>query len=138
MSCSGGSGPRSGHEVPIAISLDYHSNVTPEMVEYSDSLVGYRTYPHVDRARDGAIRSARHVRVAQARPPAGRTLRKLPFLIPLNDQCTLVEPSRSMVARSVVVEGDLINLSYLAGFPPSDLYWCGPAVIAHAWSQAGG
>src|SRR5262249_61312312 len=21
------------------------------------------------------------------------------------------------------------------GFPPSDLYWCGPAVIAHAWSQ---
>src|SRR5262249_40510089 len=23
----------------------------------------------------------------------------------------------------------------LAGFPPSDLFWCGPAVIAHAWSQ---
>src|SRR5581483_3717061 len=47
-----------------------------------------------------------------------------------------VEPSKSVVARSVVAEGDLVNLSYLAGFPPSDLYWCGPAVIAHAWSQA--
>jgi len=35
----------------------------------------------------------------------------------------------------VVAEGELVNLSYLAGFPPSDLYWCGPAVIAHAWSQ---
>ena len=68
--------------------------------------------------------------------PAGRALRKLPFLIPLNDQCTLVEPSKSVVARSVVAEGELVNLSYLAGFPPSDLYWCGPAVIAHAWSQA--
>jgi microcystin degradation protein MlrC len=67
--------------------------------------------------------------------PMGRALRKLPFLIPLNDQCTLVEPSRGVVARAVVADGDLVNLSYLAGFPPSDLYWCGPAVIAHAWSQ---
>ena len=46
-----------------------------------------------------------------------------------------MEPSRGVVARSVVAEGELVNLSYLAGFPPSDLYWCGPAVIAHAWSQ---
>ena len=67
--------------------------------------------------------------------PQGRALRKLPFLIPLNDQCTLVEPSRGVVARTIVGEGDVINLSYLAGFPPSDLYWCGPAVIAHAWTQ---
>jgi microcystin degradation protein MlrC len=67
--------------------------------------------------------------------PAGRALRKAPFLIPLNGQCTLVDPSKSVVARSQVVEGDLINLSYLAGFPPSDLHWCGPSVIAHAWTQ---
>src|SRR6185295_6737067 len=92
-----------GPQVPIAISLDYHSNVTPEMVETTDSLVAYRTYPHLGR-------------------PPGRALRKLPFLIPLNDQCTLVEPSQSVVARSVVAEGELVNLSYLAGFPPSDLY----------------
>jgi microcystin degradation protein MlrC len=124
-----------GPDVPIAISLDYHANVTPEMVEHTDSLVGYRTYPHVDRPETGEF-AARAMSVLLERGrPAGRALRKLPFLIPLNDQCTLVEPSRNVVARSVVAEGDLINLSYLAGFPPSDLYWCGPAVIAHAWTQ---
>src|SRR5581483_9629686 len=125
-----------GPQVPIAISLDYHANVTPEMVELTDSLVGYRTYPHVDRPETGQ-HAARAVSLLleRGRPP-GRALRKLPFLIPLNDQCTMVEPSKSVVARSVVAEGDLVNLSYLAGFPPSDLYWCGPAVIAHAWSQA--
>ena len=48
----------------------------------------------------------------------------------------MVEPSKGVVARSVAAEGELVNLSYLAGFPPSDLYWCGPAVIAHAWTQA--
>ena len=124
-----------GPKVPIGISLDYHSNVTPLMVEASDSLIGYRTYPHVDRFETGQF-AARALSVLLRRGrPAGRALRKLPFLIPLNDQCTLVEPSKSVVARSVVAEGELVNLSYLAGFPPSDLYWCGPAVIAHAWSQ---
>jgi microcystin degradation protein MlrC len=124
-----------GPDVPIAISLDYHANVTPQMVETTDALVGYLTYPHVDRPETGR-RAARALSLLIERGrPAGRALRKLPFLIPLNDQCTLVEPSRGVVARSVVAEGDLVNLSYLAGFPPADLYWCGPAVIAHAWSQ---
>jgi microcystin degradation protein MlrC len=125
-----------GPDVPVAISLDYHANVTPEMVSHTDALVGYRTYPHVDRAETGEY-AARALSVLLERGrPSGRALRKLPFLIPLNDQCTLVEPSKSVVARSVVADGDLVNLSYLAGFPPSDLYWCGPAVIAHAWTQA--
>jgi microcystin degradation protein MlrC len=124
-----------GPEVPVAISLDYHANVTPRMVEATDALLGYLTYPHVDRIETGE-RAARAVELLlrRGRPP-GRALRKTPFLIPLNDQCTLVEPSRSIVARSVAAEGELVNLSYLAGFPPSDLFWCGPAVVAHGWSQ---
>jgi microcystin degradation protein MlrC len=67
--------------------------------------------------------------------PTARALRKLPFLLPLNDQCTLVEPSRSIVTGSMIAEGELASLSYLAGFPPSDLFWCGPAVIAHGWDR---
>jgi microcystin degradation protein MlrC len=124
-----------GEAVPVVISLDYHSNVTPGMVANTDGLVAYLTYPHVDRAETGQ-RAARAMQLLLQRGrPAGRALRKAPFLIPLNDQCTLVEPSRTIVSRSRVAEGDLVNLSYLAGFPPSDLYWCGPAVIAHAWTQ---
>ena len=124
-----------GEQVPIVISLDYHANVTPQMVEFTDALLAYRTYPHVDRTETGVL-AARALEVLLERGrPLGRALRKLPFLIPLNDQCTLVEPSKSVVARSVAAEGDLVNLSYLAGFPPSDLYWCGPAVVAHGWSQ---
>jgi microcystin degradation protein MlrC len=124
-----------GEDVPVVISLDYHANVTPQMVETTDALLAYRTYPHIDRAETGDY-AAQAVSLLLARGrPKGRALRKLPFLIPLNDQCTMVEPSRSVVDRTIVGDGDVINLSYLAGFPPSDLYWCGPAVIAHAWTQ---
>jgi microcystin degradation protein MlrC len=124
-----------GPEVPVVISLDYHANVTPQMVELSDALIAYRTYPHVDRIETGQNAARAMDAVLKRGRPAGRVLRKVPFLIPLNGQCTLVDPSKGVVARSRVVEGELVNLSYLAGFPPSDLHWCGPSVIAHAWTQ---
>lgn len=124
-----------GPAVPVVISLDYHANVTPEMVEHSDAMAAYLTYPHVDRAETGRRAAAALRMVLRRGRPTARALRKLPFLLPLNDQCTLVEPSRGIVAGSMVAEGELVSLAYLAGFPPSDLFWCGPAVIAHGWDQ---
>ena len=124
-----------GSQVPIVISLDYHANVTPDMVAHTDALIAYRTYPHVDRVETGQYAARAMQALLERGRPSGRALRKPPFLIPLNGQCTLVEPSKSIAASSKVVEGDLVNLSYLAGFPPSDLQWCGPSVVAHAWTQ---
>src|SRR5258708_32618335 len=42
-----------GQDMPIAISLDYHANVTPEMVDYADAVSAYLTYPPVDRPETG-------------------------------------------------------------------------------------
>ena len=39
-----------GPDVRLVASLDFHANVSPLMVATADLLVGYRTYPHVDRA----------------------------------------------------------------------------------------
>ena len=125
-----------GEDVPIVISLDYHANVTPAMAALTDGMAVYRTYPHVDRPETGARAAAIVAQLLERGRPAGRALRKPPFLIPLNGQCTLVEPSRSIVEATAAAEGDLIDLCYLAGFPASDLHGCGPAVVAHAWSQA--
>src|ERR1700741_2948964 len=47
-----------GPRVPVVASLDLHANVTRAMVERTDALVAYRTYPHVDMAETGA-RAAR-------------------------------------------------------------------------------
>ena len=124
-----------GPDVPVAISLDYHANVTPQMVECSDALIAYRTYPHVDRVETGQYAARAMARLLERGRPAGRALRKAPFLIPLNGQCTLVDPSKRVVGMTRVADGDVLDLSYLAGFPPADLHWCGPAVIAHAWTQ---
>lgn len=125
-----------GDSVPLVVSLDYHANVSPLMVAASDAILGFRTYPHVDRPETGARAAAALDLLLRRGRPAGRALRNLPFLIPVECQCTMVEPSAGIVARSRVADGDLVSLSYLAGFPSADAAWCGPAAVAHAFTQA--
>ncbi len=125
-----------GPDIPVVVSHDYHANVTPETAQLCDALFAYLTYPHVDRPGTGE-RAAHGMDIILRRGmPAGKALRKLPFLIPLTYQCTMSEPSKSIVDASVAgVGGDVVSLAYLAGFPPSDQYWCGPSVVCHAYTQ---
>lgn len=126
-----------GPDIPLVISLDYHANVTPRMVELTDGMEIYLTYPHTDRQHTGG-RAARVLdRVLKDGRPTHRAFRKAPFLLPLNYQCTLVDPSKAIVDATVAGEGgDVLNLCYAAGFPPSDLYECGPAVVCHGYDAA--
>lgn len=125
-----------GPDLPLVISLDYHANVTPQMVELTDGMAAYYTYPHVDRAQTGR-RAARILStILVSGRPHGRALRKIPFLLPLNFQSTLIEPSKGIVDASASAEqGEILSAAYLAGFPPSDLHDCGPSVIVHAATQ---
>ena len=125
-----------GASIPLVITLDYHANIGRATVELTDGMAVYLTYPHVDRQHTGA-RSARILeRVLERGQPTHRALHRIPFLLPLNFQCTLVEPSKGLVDYSVQAEGgDVANLSYAAGFPPSDLSECGPSVVCHGWDE---
>ena len=125
-----------GEEAPIAISLDYHANVTEQMVRHADAILPYWTYPHVDQFDTGKRAAEAMKRLLIDGRPQGRALRHLPFLLPLNFQCTLVEPSKSIVeAAAARLSEDMLSLAYLAGFPPGDLRECGPTVSAHAYTQ---
>lgn len=129
-----------GSKLPIVMSLDYHSNVTPLMTEATDAIIAYQTYPHVDRPETGlrAAKAMTRLLAAGGRTP-GRALRKLPFLLPLHTQCTMVDPSKAIVARAAAVEAagkQIVSVAYLAGFPPADIFWCGPSIVVHAETQA--
>jgi microcystin degradation protein MlrC len=126
-----------GEHVPIVISLDYHANVTAQMTQLTDGVLGYWTYPHVDRVETGQRAAKVLATILERGRPAGRALRKMPFLIPLNSQCTMIDPSKKIIEKAAqLAGGDVLSVSYLAGFPPSDLAECGPAVVVHAFSQA--
>lgn len=124
-----------GPDMPLVASLDLHSNTTPLMVAESDLLVAYRTYPHVDMADTGA-RTARLLDEMMRRgaKPA-KAFRQIPYLIPLNWQCTMMQPAQGLYGRLAALEGDdVLHASFTPGFPAADIHDCGPSVFAYGWT----
>ncbi len=125
-----------GPDIPVVVSLDYHANVSEATVALTDGMAIYLTYPHIDRQGTGSRAARILMRVLEEGIPSGRAIRRIPFLLPLNFQCTLIEPTKGIVDASVAGEGgEILDLCYAAGFPPSDLDECGPSVVCHAYSQ---
>lgn len=125
-----------GSHVPIVVSLDYHANLSQTMLDFADTLITCKTYPHVDRKETGhqAARILRSMLEKQTRPN-GRALRRLPFILPIEFQCTLVEPSRQIAQWIPHEHIEIFDASYAAGFPASDTVACGPAVVVYAHTQ---
>jgi microcystin degradation protein MlrC len=126
-----------GKELPLVASLDLHANVTPEMVEHADALIGYRTYPHVDMAATGRA-AARHLAlILGTKQRFAKAFRQLPFLIPISWQCTSDHPTKAIYQKLAALESDVVpTLSFAPGFPAADFRDCGPSVFAYGLTQA--
>jgi microcystin degradation protein MlrC len=126
-----------GPRVPVVASLDLHANVTARMVEMSDGLVSYRTYPHVDQGATGA-RAARLLEwMLQLGERPAKAFRQLDYLIPLNAQCTLIEPGKGLYELMGRIERETGTwLSFNPGFPMADIADCGPSVVGYGPDRA--
>lgn len=122
-----------GPDVPIVAALDFHANISDAMVRDADVLVPYRTYPHVDMADTG--RRAAYVldRVLAGERPA-KAWRRLPFLIPMQWQSTLMEPAASLMAQTVEAGGTsgVWFAAFAPGFPLADVPDSAPSVLVYA------
>src|SRR5258708_29584057 len=65
-----------------------------------------------------------------------KAYRQIPFIIPINFQCTLMEPAKSIYERLESLEGgDVATVSFSPGFPAADIHHCGAAVFAYGKSE---
>jgi microcystin degradation protein MlrC len=110
-------------DVPIAVALDFHTQMTDAMIKGATIITGYRTYPHVDMA-DTARR-------------AGRTLLKTlageaePKMVwgnrPIMSSSLVHTPSREPMktlmgmANQAEDTGQVLNASVFGGFPQADI-----------------
>ncbi|MCE7997950.1 MAG: M81 family metallopeptidase [Rhodobiaceae bacterium] len=131
-----------GEGVLIVASLDLHANVTQEMVDASDFLTAYRTYPHVDMAETGR-RTARILQqIATGKKRPHKAFYKPDFLIPLTGSCSLVEPAASIYAEIEKLDPErgqndgILGASFATGFSPADIHECGPAILAYGADAA--
>ena len=112
-----------GPSVPIAVTLDFHGNLSDVMVRDADLLAGYKTYPHVDMGERGVEATERLIDIVGKRLKPTAALRKPPLLPPLGNQGTARGPMRRLYDLAAGMEKDpkVISISIFAGFPLADI-----------------
>jgi microcystin degradation protein MlrC len=121
-----------GPETPLVVTLDYHANVTDEMVRWPDAMLGYDTYPHIDQVERGVeaaeilyrmLHDGLRPKLALARRPLfPHILRQLTAKPPMSEAIAL--------AHKLEQESGMLAVSVAAGFPYSDVPDAGFSVYA--------
>lgn len=120
-----------GADLPIAVSLDLHGNLSRAFFDLATVVTVYRTYPHLDMAGTGARAAA--LLDAALSGPVYKAFRHGQFLIPITAQGTNFEPARSLYAA--LSDKDALSVDMAMGFPPADIPEVGPVILAYAHSQ---
>ena len=122
---------RIGHDIPIAVTLDLHGNVTDAMGDTADIILAYRTYPHIDHY-EIAMEAADLLHRAIA---GGIRPRAEVFRGPLLEGCDYGRTQGGPMSRILEkarhaqenTEG-LLAVAVCAGFPWADMADTGPSV----------
>jgi len=122
-----------GPHVPLVASLDLHANVSAQMLESADLLLGYRTYPHTDMATTGAAVWTWLERCLGGAARPHMAWHRVPFLIPMCWQATGATPADSLYRTLQDIEArHSALLSFAMGFPAADVAKCGTTLWAYA------
>ena len=123
-----------GRSIPIAITLDPHANVTPEMVALADIIVSYKTYPHVDMRLCGhhAAGLLQRTMLGEIKPRTISAHR--PMLEEVNGGRTDIGPMIDRIARARAYEAEphVLAVSVNGGFGNADITEIGPTVLVTA------
>jgi microcystin degradation protein MlrC len=109
--------------LPIAVGLDFHTQLTSAMVENCDVIAGYRTYPHIDMGHTGERAGNTLVRMLDGdvapkmvwgvRPMLTSSLVHTPSRQPMKDIMDM--------ANAAEDSGEVLNASVFGGFPQADI-----------------
>ncbi|MFN3227853.1 MAG: M81 family metallopeptidase [Hyphomicrobiales bacterium] len=120
-----------GADLPIAVTLDPHANVTTAMCDLAQILVSYTTYPHVDLRSTGR-RAAELLQRTMLGDIAPQTLRAhRPMLEEANGGRTDIGPmiDRQALARAYEMRKGVYAISINGAFPCADIAEVGPTVL---------
>ena len=120
-----------GPSVPIVATLDLHANVSPSLCRTVDSLLPYRTYPHVDMAERGGQAVELATRAARGDVQLVSRMAKLPLISPGQRQFSGSEPARTIQSIARRMEGidGVLNVGVNYAFAFSDVPHIGMSTV---------
>ena len=126
-----------GPETPIVAELDLHANLSDQMVEAADILVGYRTNPHVDQAARARECCAHLQAMMNGRRPTV-AYQRLPLVTAQIAQLTSPDKPYGKLmteAERIMAQEEAANVTLLSGFSFADTAYNGFAVCVTTWDD---
>lgn len=118
-------------ELPIAVTCDFHCNLTRKMIDHCTALIGYKTYPHVDMYQVGSQIANILTKSMEGFYHPVMVGRKLPLLTHTLKQGTDDQPMRDIISacREAEKEEGVLAATFFGGFPMADIPDAGASVV---------
>lgn len=126
-----------GPDVPIMATLDLHANVTDRMAASANSLIAYRTYPHIDQYERAQQASTLLQRTMDGEVSPRALVVRGQMLTGANHGRTQSGPMVDLLAQAdnYEKESGVLVVSIQAGFVPADIEQAGPTVVVTGDSE---
>lgn len=110
-------------DLPIAVTLDMHTNLTQEMVDNATIITGYRTNPHIDMYDAGMRTANTLLKTLEGKVVPKMVWQKRPMMPHLLKQASSEQPMKALLASAAQAEAqdEVLNATFFTGFPLADI-----------------
>ena len=121
-----------GGEIPIVVTLDFHANLSAQMVEHADAIIGYKTCAHVDQVETGERAIRLMLKLLRRKIKPVMVLEKIPMLIPYSG--TGAGPMKQLMDRAGSIEREegVLSVSLFDSQAESGMRELGRSVVVVA------
>lgn len=120
-----------GREVPIAVALDLHANMTETLVKEANVICGYRTAPHIDQEATQLKTAKLLVKSMQAKLLPVSVMVRPPMILTGDMATTTIEPGKTLIKELEVTEKreGILCATLFIGHPWMDVPNVGTSVV---------
>ena len=88
-----------GYDMPVAVAMDPHSNLSPDITKYANILRAYHTAPHIDQQDTYRVSAEALIDFIERGVKITPAFYRLPMLLCGDTALTRDEPLKSVIAR---------------------------------------
>jgi microcystin degradation protein MlrC len=120
-----------GDRLPIALAMDLHGNLSPEMLNLVEVVAGYHQSPHVDMAETGRRAAGLLIRRLRGEIRPKMAIAKPPLVLPSIFTATALAPLSAIMAkaRGLEAEAGVLDITVFTGFAYADVPDIGFSVV---------
>ena len=118
-------------ETWIVTTLDLHANITAKMAHYSDVIIGFDTYPHIDCYERGFEAGQLLFGIHESKIQPTMVYRQLPLLTAPPAQCTMKTPMIGVLnaLHALETKPGVVTATLSMGFPFADIADAGVSIL---------